>query len=709
MKSIKFKLCTSRKSLSLLSVRQKSRVMSEIRDNLRFKNCCKSKTINETLEKTNICNVPDIFDSATAKYDRSDINCLNDNNIQNDDRVCFSFSSSSSSIDNIDDAASFFDTTSIEFFRERLASCFIDNNLTHVQGNNILAVLRTHPCLSILPKDVRTLLDTPRNRVVVSNVEPGEYVHFDLEARIIQCLTSVSSAVNINQLEIDISTDGCALDKSGSIQLWPIQVRIANIQHTRPIVVGIYKGTQKPHNPNSFFEKFIIDIKSLMSNGGINFHGRKVPIHLRSFIADAPARAFILNHRGHTSNQPCSKCKVSGTRSEGRYVFNGINHPLRTDQEYIACLDEDHHKEGRSPLSVLPIGMVSQVPFEYMHLICLGVMKKLLVAWVFGKYSRLTKLSGRSISIICARLDILKKYCPSDFARRPRSLDACSKYKATEFRQFLLYTGPVVAYGILDEQVYKHFLFLHAAVRILISNSPSRLQLNLAEVALQKFVQRCESLYGSNFSTYNVHGLLHVVNDVRLLGSLDSFSAFPYESNMSIFRKYCRKPGLLLQQFANRMRELEFHGTNDKCDINSSIRVSLQHSAEIDKRPQYRKIMFKRILLSVDTRDNCCLLRDGSVCIVLDIIMDNNSYILVVKKFLEIGDFYNIGISSSSVQVYKCSMLGHETFRIHLEEVCAKCYKMPFWTCTSMEDSSSDEETDLEMSCYVVLAIIHTQ
>lgn len=119
--------------------------------------------------------------------------------------------------------------------------------------------------------------------------------------------------------------------------------------------------------------------------------------------------------------------------------------------------------------------------------------------------------------------------------------------------------------------------------------------------------------------------------------------------------------------------------------------------------------MFKRILLSVDTRDNCCLLRDGSVCIVLDIIMDNNSYFLVVKKFLEIGDFYNIGISSSSVQVYKCSMLGHETFRIHLEEVCAKCYKMPFWTCTSMEDSSSDEETDLEMSCYVVLAIIHTQ
>jgi len=61
----------------------------------------------------------------------------------------------------------------------------VDNNLTHVQGNIILSLLRTHPCLFTLPKDVRTLLGTPHTRVVVSNVEPEEYVHFDIEAGII--------------------------------------------------------------------------------------------------------------------------------------------------------------------------------------------------------------------------------------------------------------------------------------------------------------------------------------------------------------------------------------------------------------------------------------------------------------------------------------------------------------------------------------------
>jgi len=50
---------------------------------------------------------------------------------------------------------------------------------------------------------------------------------------------------------------------------------------------------------------------------------------LKCFIADAPARAFILNHRSHTSNRPCSKCKISGTRCEGRYTFRGVVHSLR--------------------------------------------------------------------------------------------------------------------------------------------------------------------------------------------------------------------------------------------------------------------------------------------------------------------------------------------------------------------------------------------
>jgi len=47
--------------------------------------------------------------------------------------------------------------------------------------------------------------------------------------------------------------------------------------------------------------------------------------------------------------------------------------------------------------------------------------------------------------------NVLKRYCPSEFARRPRTLDMYSKFKATEFHQFLLYKGPIVMFDILDK------------------------------------------------------------------------------------------------------------------------------------------------------------------------------------------------------------------------------------------------------------------
>ncbi|XP_066587833.1 uncharacterized protein [Prorops nasuta] len=652
MKRSNIKYSISRKPLRYLSVKQRRRLMNEVHSNIPVAN--RGSCVEANLESS-INPIPSLSVPINTEAD----SFLPENPADYQETNVFSTYSFDSSDDSEFGAASIVESPFSLLFKDRLAACFVESNLNHTQKNSILSVLRFHSCFLNFPKDARTFIKTPRDRVNVISVEPGEYIHFDVEQQIVKFLKTVNPESYVNELNVDFSTDGCHLDKSGSIHLWPIQIRIANIQRAPPILVGIYKGNEKPFDTVKFFEHFIYDISNIISKGGINFNGNQLPLCLISFIADAPARAFVLNHHGRTSSKPCSKCKVIGTRVKKRYVFKNIKNVLRTDFDYLIRNDKDHHKEGTTPLMHIPIGLVSGVPFEYMHLVCSGVMKRLLLAWILGKFSPGSKISGNSVTVISNRLDIVKNYCPSDFARPPRRLELFAKYKATEFRQFLLYTGPIVLSGILEDSIYKHFLLLQAAIKVLVSPSCSLLWLRFAEIAIEKFVMRCEQLYGLYFNSYNVHGLLHITEDVRKFGSLDSFSAFPFENNNIIFRKLCRKPNLPLQQIVNRLKEIDNNAVSTIHDYASSVSKIVKCNATIH-RPAYTKIKFKNTFLTTEIRNNCCLLFDGSVCIIETIDFKDDSYFLFVRKFETISDFYDVGIPSSDLQIFKCLNL-HET------------------------------------------------
>jgi len=57
-------------------------------------------------------------------------------------------------------------------YQDKLAEALIDVN--HLQGNRILSIIRMHECLSYLPKDIRTLLCTPRAVPYLLKVSPGD-------------------------------------------------------------------------------------------------------------------------------------------------------------------------------------------------------------------------------------------------------------------------------------------------------------------------------------------------------------------------------------------------------------------------------------------------------------------------------------------------------------------------------------------------------
>ena len=62
-------------------------------------------------------------------------------------------------------------------------------------------------------------------------------------------------------------------------------------------------------------------------------------------------------------------------------------------------------------------------------------------------------------------------------------------------------------------------MLLVVAMRLLVS---ARLEtsdnLDYAQQLLIQFVQHAEQLYGANFIVYNVHSLIHLLDDVRRFG-----------------------------------------------------------------------------------------------------------------------------------------------------------------------------------------------
>ena len=155
-----------------------------------------------------------------------------------------------------------------------------------------------------------------------------------------------------------------------------------------------------------------------------------------------------------------------------------------------------------------------------MHLIYEGVKRRLIIFWLRGPVEYKCRLSGRSVQLVSDRLQKLRGYMCSEFARKPRSLTEIDRWKATEFRVFLLYLGPFVLLDILNLDHYNHFLLLHVALYCLCSARPNKTHTDYAATLLVQFVKDACNLYGAEFTVCNVHSLLHICDDAKNMAIL---------------------------------------------------------------------------------------------------------------------------------------------------------------------------------------------
>jgi len=309
-----------------------------------------------------------------------------------------------------------------------------------------------------------------------------------------------------------------------------------------------------------------------------------------------------------------------------------------------------------------------------MHLVCLGVVRKVLNLWKSGSTSSSrpntlgninVRFSSITVKNVSTNLCEIAKFIPCEFSRKPRSLHELPYWKPTEFRLFLLYLVPVVLQNVgmyLTQYIFLHLMMLHVAMRILASSLYMPSMINYAEDLFKLYVEQFSNLYRGVHISYNVNSLIHLVDDCRVYGVLDNFSAFIFQNSFQSFKRKFKKKNFVLTQlhnceFENRLASVVGITLNNKCYPKVSKKTSGILLNSIICGQQFKKVETDNFVLKTDLANSCCISFDGSVLVIKSIVQNDPEISLICYKFETITDLYLSPIPSNSIGTYLCRNL----------------------------------------------------
>lgn len=270
----------------------------------------------------------------------------------------------------------------------------------------------------------------------------------------------------------------------------------------------------------------------------------------------------------------------------------------------------------------------------------------------------------------------LQKYTPEDFVRKLGSLHFVIEWKATQFRQFLLYQGLLVLKKKVPEKVYDMFMYLSLGIRIL-SSTDTELY-SKGNKFIKKFIKLFIEIYGVEYCNHNIHGLSHIYVDVLNHGPLDKFSAFRFENFMQKIKKDIRKPENVLSQIFNRIGEREGIEVQDKKNIDyNRFRKDDGILPKDCISPQYTKFVFNNFKINTENlADNCFLTKTKKVIRIENVATTKlGEIVLIGRKFVRKQEYFKKYMDSSDLDIYEVKELSPiELF--HLDDIEKKMFLM---------------------------------
>lgn len=391
--------------------------------------------------------------------------------------------------------------------KSNLAMWAVTCRVPHATLGKLLEVLKR--CSNInVPKDPRTLLKTPiKNHII--EVSCGKYQHYGIERGIKNVLAGLNTPLTLpSVLKIGINIDDVPINRINSMTV----ITCSMNNSSKVFLIGAFLADKKEIKrlkrlnmklDQDEFLVYIVDELIDLFYKGFDYEQVHYVVMLDYLCADAPANAKAITFKGHTGYYSCTKCEVQGFRKEKRICFTDMKTKRRTD--------EQEYSRSKCAWKKIPnYRLVTDTVLDYMHLILLGNTKRLLLFWTEG--GKRQALGTNAIRGIDKELKIIHKHTPTDFVRDFESLDFVSQWKATQFRQFLLYEGIYVLKKHVPEKVYEMFLHLTLATRICCSTNKDLY--SKANKFMKVYIKLFIELYGKTYCNHNVHGLCHVYVDV---------------------------------------------------------------------------------------------------------------------------------------------------------------------------------------------------
>lgn len=447
------------------------------------------------------------------------------------------------------------------------ATCEINQVAVHVQNDlpgTIKDMFEHHHLakfIDIFSDENKQRLQQYRGEIIVTDICDG--THY----------------INLKKQKYDLcliqNCDGIPAFKSATAQIWPNFLTIADIplrfRKKFIILANLWFAYKKP-DMHDFLNPFVETLNKLSAEGvdwinPIDNQQMNSKVYIMCAVADAQARAPMQNLVACTGFYGCSFCEIEGENYSKELKKNTVyfpysKHPsvLRTRSNMLQHAVQMHNEKNDEevirkrnslklpcPVNIKGVKGFSCLSFlskfdlgssftpEYMHSCLLGVVKSHLLDILDSNNKDNDFYIGLYGKLISKYLVEIKP--PSFVTRLPRDIGTVKYWKASEYRNWLLYYSlPCLEIVWKNNKYLEHFALLVYAVYTLLKSEIKSKDIIDAGNAIKLFCSKFSAYYGRDEMTFNMHMLLHYTQSVVKFGPLFAHSAFIFENENGILK-----------------------------------------------------------------------------------------------------------------------------------------------------------------------------